>query len=81
MAGPSARATLMPRLDSEIADCRSRLSTTSGVKADQAGIINAVPMPMPSVSSSNSITLMSPLRVSSASVIATVAIHSWTPSR
>lgn len=81
MAGPSARATLMPRLDRAMAEGRSRLFTNSGVSADQAGIISAVPTPMARVMPSSNQTLVSPSRVSVASVVATAAIHSCTPSR
>ncbi len=81
MAGPRARATLMPRLDRAMAEGRSRLLTSSGVSADQAGIINAVPTPMARVMPSSSQTVVRPSRVSTASSVATAAIHSCTPSR
>ena len=51
------------------------------ISADQAGIINAVPTPMARVMPSSSQTVVRPSRVSTASSVATAAIHSCTPSR
>ena len=80
-AGPRARATFMPRLDRAMAAGSSLLSTSSGVSADQAGSISAVPTPMARVRPKSSGTLIQPARVRLAKARATAAIHSCTPSR
>lgn len=81
MAGPTARATLVPTLLKAMAAGNSPAGTSSGVRADQAGIISAVPMPMARVNSSNRGTVIRPLRVRNARSMATLAIQPCTSSR
>ncbi|MCY1176366.1 hypothetical protein D9M73_166330 [compost metagenome] len=80
-AGPMARDTLMPTLESATALARSSLPTSSGVSALHAGIISAVPMPSARVSISSKVTFIIPSNVRAASTTATQDIHSCTSNR
>ncbi|MNC27181.1 hypothetical protein D3C75_753460 [compost metagenome] len=80
-AGPMARDTLMPTLESATALARSSLPTSSGVSALHAGIISAVPMPSARVSTSSKVTFIIPSNVRAASTTATQDIHSCTSNR
>lgn len=80
-AGPIARETLMPTLDSATAGCSSAAGTSSGVSAAQAGAISAEPMPSANVSASSRSGVIALAWLSSASVSATAAIQHCTPIR
>src|SRR5450755_635872 len=74
-AGPTARAKLNSMPLSADADARSSWGTSSGKTARQLGLSNASPADRAKVRISNTSGDMSPAMVTTASTMATVAIH------